>query len=119
MYAADLARRLLLGALLVTALAASAAAQGNYFGPRKDASAPAKQDAPATPAPAAPSTYCGPRKHARAAPATPATEATKPAPEPSAFRMPYWVRSILTQVAEYQRRINAALTGEVRRLRTG
>ncbi|HEX7928648.1 MAG TPA: hypothetical protein VF678_13725 [bacterium] len=122
MSAADLARKLLLGTLLVTVLAAPAAAQGNYFGPRKDANAPAKQDTPASPAPVAPGNYFGPRKDAGAAPATPtpqAAEAPRPAAEPSAFRMPYWVRSILTQVAEYQRRINAALTGEVRRLRTG
>jgi len=83
--------------------AAPASPGGGYFGPRPSAPAPA---------PAAPGPYFGARPELGSA------SAPAGAPAAPAIRLPYWARALLTRVAELQRRIHAALTGEVRRLHT-
>lgn len=107
-------------ALAITwALPASAQGPGGYFGPRPERKEPAA--APSQPAVPVPGTgsYFGPRAAAPPAESTGTPAApTLGAREAPMFQMPRWVRSVLTQVAQVQRRINAALTGEIRRLGT-
>jgi ABC-type nickel/cobalt efflux system permease component RcnA len=103
--------------LLLTALALPAFAQG--AGPR--------EASPATEPGAAgkgAGSYFGQRAHpAPAGPESGPYFGAPPKPEAGpgiapSLRLPYWARVMLTRVAEVQRRINAALTGEVRRLHT-
>jgi ABC-type nickel/cobalt efflux system permease component RcnA len=122
----QLLRAAALGAALWLATAAALPAQGpaarepgNTFGPRPET---AQRPAPPTQPPAAPGAgnYFGPRAAAPQSAAQPelgAAGGAAPA-APSIFRAPRWVRVLLTRIAEAQRRINAALTVEVRRLRT-
>jgi ABC-type nickel/cobalt efflux system permease component RcnA len=96
--AALLAATLLFALSLGVPPPAAAQGAGTYFGPRQEMKA-----APAPGEPPASGGYFGSREAAPAAPG---------------WRMPHAVRVLATRVAEVQRRINAALTGEVRRLHT-